>query len=115
MRSDYEIREIMRLSGLRGFDRDRQTYFADSGVAITQKNICNSENQNFSSLCFCIQPTHCKLQAVVGPGNAAFPRYYFDQDKRDCSKFIYGGACGNYNNFRTYKECMKQCKCEKIC
>ena len=96
-------------------ETDRQTYFADSGDAIANKNICNSENQNFSSLCFCIQPTHCKLQAVVGPGKAAFPRYYFDQDKRDCIKFIYGGACGNYNNFRTYKECMKQCKCEKIC
>ena len=56
---------------------------------------------------------------MTGPGRAYFERYYFDENKRDCLKFVYGGMCGNpetikakkANRFYTYEQCMKTCKC----
>jgi len=51
----------------------------------------------------------CDLQPEVGPCDAAFPRYYYDQDSMKCKQFIWGG-CGGVVPFETLEECL-DCAC----
>lgn len=53
----------------------------------------------------------CLLDKDPGMCRASFSVYYFDKNRKDCFKFIFGG-CGseNSNNFNTYKECIKRCR-----
>ncbi|GFS71685.1 hypothetical protein NPIL_267221 [Nephila pilipes] len=52
----------------------------------------------------------CQLQAETGPCRAAFPRYYYNINKKACEMFTYGGCEGNKNNFENIKKCEKSCK-----
>ena len=46
---------------------------------------------------------------MVGPCEAAMPRYYYDTESESCEFFYYGGCEGNANNFETRKECVDEC------
>ncbi|XP_051838872.1 eppin-like [Antechinus flavipes] len=52
----------------------------------------------------------CKLPADPGPCLASIMRWAYDDEIKDCVKFIYGGCEGNNNNFQTQKICRKTCK-----
>ncbi|CDW57127.1 Kunitz BPTI domain containing protein [Trichuris trichiura] len=51
----------------------------------------------------------CELPAKKGPCRAAFTKYYYNKDTKQCETFIYGGCKGNANNFETIEECQKSC------
>ena len=46
---------------------------------------------------------------MTGPCRAHRPRFYFDDEKKICRIFFYGGCGGNDNNFATLKECSAAC------
>lgn len=52
----------------------------------------------------------CFLPKKVGSCRAAFPRWYFNKEKKSCVKFTYGGCNGNANNFFTHSECEEFCQ-----
>ena len=52
----------------------------------------------------------CHLQAVTGRCRAYIPSWYYNVDRRDCQRFIYGGCGGNQNRFSTYRACMNRCE-----
>lgn len=51
----------------------------------------------------------CSLAPDVGPGKAAFQRFYFDPNVQKCRRFIWGGVAGNSNNFKTRTACEDEC------
>ncbi|KAG6445185.1 hypothetical protein O3G_MSEX003790 [Manduca sexta] len=51
----------------------------------------------------------CDLKLYIGPCKANTIRYGFDNDLKQCRKFIYGGCQGNENNFETKEECEDAC------
>jgi hypothetical protein len=53
-------------------------------------------------------PDKCLLEPEVGPCNAAFPKYYYDQEEGKCKEFIWGG-CGGVVPFETMAECENAC------
>ncbi|WP_437673980.1 BPTI/Kunitz domain-containing protein [Sorangium sp. So ce131] len=54
-------------------------------------------------------PARCTLPQVVGPCEAAFPRYWHDPSTGVCMPFIYGGCEGNANNFESLEACQEAC------
>uniref|UniRef100_A0A183BW84 BPTI/Kunitz inhibitor domain-containing protein n=1 Tax=Globodera pallida TaxID=36090 RepID=A0A183BW84_GLOPA len=56
------------------------------------------------------KPSICLLPKETGPGKAAFRKFYFDNNERECKQFIYGGLGGNGNRFDTKQECENVCK-----
>ena len=57
-----------------------------------------------------IQGSICDLPKKVGPCNASFPRYFYNQQTHQCELFIYGGCQGNENNFASESECVQNCQ-----
>jgi len=56
-----------------------------------------------------ICPKPCELPQVVGPCEAAIPRWWFNGASGKCEAFTYGGCQGNTNNFASEDECMGTC------
>lgn len=52
----------------------------------------------------------CGLEAETGPGKAMIMRFFYDKSAGECKEFVYGGARGNANNFKTQEECIEKCK-----
>lgn len=52
----------------------------------------------------------CALAAETGPGRAMIMRFHYNKSTGTCEEFVYGGAKGNANNFRTQEECLEKCK-----
>ena len=57
----------------------------------------------------CKKVNYCTLKPETGNCKASIPRLYFDQDKKECKQFIWGG-CDGVVPFATMEECSKQCK-----
>lgn len=74
---------------------------------------CEGNANNFASKELCEQacppPDVCDLPIVVGPCDAAIPRWAFNARTGECERFIYGGCGGNRNNFETREKCEGQC------
>ncbi|HQY59877.1 MAG: BPTI/Kunitz domain-containing protein [Myxococcales bacterium] len=51
----------------------------------------------------------CGLPRVVGPCEAAIPRFWFNSGTGRCEPFVYGGCGGNANNFKDVAECAAVC------
>lgn len=51
----------------------------------------------------------CMQLPEVGPGRAAFERYFYNATSVMCEPFIYGGVGGNPNNFETIADCEDFC------
>ena len=58
----------------------------------------------------CNQGARCSLQPEVGPCDAAFIRYYYDQEDGICKEFVWGG-CEGVVPFETLEECQEECEC----
>jgi len=52
----------------------------------------------------------CSLQPEAGVCNAAFERYYYDQEEKKCKAFTWGG-CNGIVPFETLAEC-EACDCK---
>ncbi len=51
----------------------------------------------------------CDLPQVVGPCEAAMPRFWFNAASGRCQAFVYGGCGGNANNFASVAACAAAC------
>ena len=51
----------------------------------------------------------CGLPKVVGPCEAAIPRFWFNATTGRCERFIYGGCGANANNFQSIEDCSAAC------
>ena len=77
------------------------------------------DGENYCNTCSCaggellctlaICEPVCSLEPEVGPGRAAFERFFFNGTSGMCEPFIYGGVGGNPNNFETIEECEDYC------
>ena len=56
-----------------------------------------------------IAPEFCGLKPETGFCRAAFFKYFYNPQSRDCEEFTYGGCGGNDNRFDTYSDCMSTC------
>lgn len=63
----------------------------------------------------CTKNTECEERCQqlpdVGPCDAAFTRYYYDQDSMACLPFLWGG-CGGQVPFESLADC-EACNCEE--
>lgn len=57
----------------------------------------------------CDRPSRCMEKPEAGPCEALIEKYYFDQDKKKCMSFNWGGCDGNVP-YDTKEEC-EECKC----
>ena len=73
-----------------------------------QNNKCVARDQ-----CPSNNGNKCKLPRDPGPCRAAIPRYFYNTNTQRCEIFIYGGCRGNDNNFRTIRDCLRQCSSSK--
>ncbi|XP_016956929.1 male accessory gland serine protease inhibitor [Drosophila biarmipes] len=48
--------------------------------------------------------------ALVGPCRGLIPKWSYNPDKNECSKFSYSGCQGSNNNFETQEKCEESCK-----
>ena len=51
----------------------------------------------------------CSLSPDSGPCRAAIRRFYWDESRGKCRKFVYGGCGGNANNFIRRRQCNRAC------
>ncbi|XP_067326953.1 kunitz-type serine protease inhibitor bitisilin-3-like [Anolis sagrei] len=58
-------------------------------------------------------PTLCSIPPSKGPCPNRLTRYYYNQNRKQCETFIYGGCEGNGNAFETLESCEKWCKVSK--
>lgn len=56
------------------------------------------------------QCEECTLEPDPGRCKAMFPKFYFDQDDKECKQFIWGG-CEGVVPFDTMEDC-EACKCK---
>ncbi|XP_078389588.1 actinia tenebrosa protease inhibitors-like [Cetorhinus maximus] len=54
-------------------------------------------------------PADCSSPPKIGPCRARLQRWYYDDIKKTCHIFIYGGCLRNGNNFKSEKDCLKSC------
>jgi hypothetical protein len=53
--------------------------------------------------------SRCSQKHSSGMCRGFFTKYYFDQESKECKKFVWGG-CGGSVPFETLKECQKSCQ-----
>uniref|UniRef100_A0A023G2V3 BPTI/Kunitz inhibitor domain-containing protein n=1 Tax=Amblyomma triste TaxID=251400 RepID=A0A023G2V3_AMBTT len=97
-----------------------ERWYFDSNTTTCRRFIyggCRGNDNNFESKLECrrkCSPSYrplsvCKKKPDPGPCKASFERWYFDQQRGYCQKFIYGGCKGNGNRFASCKKCMEAC------
>lgn len=55
----------------------------------------------------------CKLPLDIGACSEKYEshkRWYFNDERGECTAFIYTGCGGNFNQFKSYHECVNTCK-----
>ncbi|RCN36600.1 Kunitz/Bovine pancreatic trypsin inhibitor domain protein [Ancylostoma caninum] len=82
---------------------------------------CGGNGNNFMTKAKCMETCSkhikpgteqdvCSQPIEAGPCMAMFKRYAYDNKKKNCVQFIYGGCKGNKNNFESMEECTRTCK-----
>ncbi|RCN30022.1 Kunitz/Bovine pancreatic trypsin inhibitor domain protein [Ancylostoma caninum] len=79
---------------------------------------CGGNENNFETMAECRETCKdtsseedtCSQPIEVGPCKAMLKRYAYDNKKKRCVQFIYGGCKGNKNNFESMEECTRTCK-----
>lgn len=51
----------------------------------------------------------CHLPKSVGACTGYEPMWYFDDDRKQCLQFVYGGCLGNNNKYATREACESVC------
>ena len=46
---------------------------------------------------------------VKGACDGYYPSWYYNQERKRCEPFVYGGCLGNGNRFATAEECQQTC------
>ena len=59
----------------------------------------------------CLKNDRCSLEPDAGPCYAAFTKYYYDQEAKQCKPFTYGG-CNGVVPFDTLEDCQNGCRCD---
>ncbi|XP_037876208.1 papilin isoform X4 [Bombyx mori] len=75
----------------------------NTGTFQTQE-ACERSCGAFKDINVCLYPLD------PGPCRAYLPKYYFDNERRSCQEFVYGGCHGGPNRFSTIAECTEVCK-----
>jgi hypothetical protein len=57
----------------------------------------------------CVPTNACRAPIETGPGRAFLPSFGFDNEKKACVKFVYGGVGGNANRFDSEEKCVAAC------
>ncbi|CAL1266706.1 unnamed protein product [Larinioides sclopetarius] len=74
---------------------------------------CRGNKNNFKTIdecqVICGGDPDCQQPKEVGPCRAIMPRFFFNQESRQCEQFNYGGCRGNKNNFKTKEDCESKC------
>lgn len=56
------------------------------------------------------RPDFCFLEEDPGLCRGYMKRYLYNNQTKQCERFVYGGCLGNRNNFETLDECKKICE-----
>lgn len=56
----------------------------------------------------------CKLPKNPGPCEGSQVYWYYNDEKKSCREFTYGGCGGNKNRFRSQSECIANCYSELL-
>uniref|UniRef100_A0A0N4Z452 Kunitz/Bovine pancreatic trypsin inhibitor domain protein n=1 Tax=Parastrongyloides trichosuri TaxID=131310 RepID=A0A0N4Z452_PARTI len=62
--------------------------------------------------CQTIKPP-CQSEVSIGNGKYSLPRWYFNDQKKQCIEFTYSGSGGTANNFMSKEECTESCLHDK--
>ena len=60
----------------------------------------------------CDRGARCELEPEIGPCDAAFIRYYYNQDEGMCREFTWGG-CEGVVPYETLEACEADCECSE--
>jgi papilin len=76
---------------------------------------CQPNGNNFETVeaceqtCPVVNKSPCLVAPKSGSCKAAFTRYYYDYNTKQCKIFTWGGCGANENNFETVEACEKVC------
>lgn len=97
----------------KGFQVRTRVYLNSHSAAICrmelmQKQMCMADKAD-CSISTVEAEEICSMPKDAGPCRGRYQKWYFDQTRKSCLPFSYGGCRGNRNNFQDYKKCNEVC------
>lgn len=97
-------------------DKTKRYFFKKSTEQCLEFDSCVANGNNFATEDDCAAtcsvkglPDECLLKAEPGDCEDFTIKYYYDEEKKRCKKFQYGGCGGNKNLFPTKDDCREHC------